>query len=297
LRTLTQQEFQSDENENVPQATQEILCCMGCPVAGNPTQYVVEKALAAAGLDWRYLTLEVPPERLGDAVRGMKAMGLRGGHFAAPHKQPAIEFVDELTDSAKKIGAINCVELLDGRLIGDNAEGRGFVEALRRVAEPEGMAVVVVGAGSVATAIAVELALAGAAKFIIANRDARNGAVLVELLSRDLKVEAVRAELDRPLKIDAGASLVVHATSIGQSGDDAIELIDLDTLDEKMIFADAAYNPPATALLEAAKERGLKTIHPVATFVAQVSLALRRWTGIEPDADVMREALEEFLGL
>ncbi|MCA9267046.1 MAG: shikimate dehydrogenase, partial [Planctomycetales bacterium] len=79
---------------------------MGQPVAGNPTQFMIERAFADCGLDWRYLTLEVPPESLADAVRGMKAMGFRGGNFTIPHKVAVIEHLDELSQAAELMQAV-----------------------------------------------------------------------------------------------------------------------------------------------------------------------------------------------
>jgi shikimate dehydrogenase len=90
-------------------AIQDIVSCMGQPVAGNPTQFMMERAFAAAGLEWRYLTLEVSPAQLPDAVRGMRAMGFRGGNFTIPHKVAVVPLLDGLTPSAELMGAVNCV--------------------------------------------------------------------------------------------------------------------------------------------------------------------------------------------
>ncbi|MGH8165054.1 MAG: shikimate dehydrogenase family protein, partial [Rhodanobacteraceae bacterium] len=87
---------------------QEICTLFGQPVAGNPTQYMIEKAFAHHGLEWRYLTLDISPDNLADAVRGMRAMGFRGGNVAKPHKAAAVEWLDRLSDSAALIGAVNC---------------------------------------------------------------------------------------------------------------------------------------------------------------------------------------------
>ena len=77
--------------------SQEIVCCLGQPVAGNPTQYMMEQAFAAAGLDWRYLTCEVPPEKLADAIKGLRALGFKGANLTIPHKVAVIEHLDELS--------------------------------------------------------------------------------------------------------------------------------------------------------------------------------------------------------
>ena len=125
---------------------QQIVCCMGLPVAGNPTQQMMERAFDAAALPWRYLTLEVPPDRLRDAVAGMRAMGFRGGNFTIPHKVEVIQHLDGLSEAAELMGAVNCVYFEGERLLGENTDGKGFVQSLREVMDPRGKHVVVLGA-------------------------------------------------------------------------------------------------------------------------------------------------------
>ena len=113
------------------ESIQQLVSCMGQPVAGNPTQFMMERALADCGLDWRYLTLEVGPEDLPAAVAGMRAMGFRGGNFTIPHKVAVIEHLDGLSQAAELMQAVNCVHRDDGKLIGENTDGKGFVQFLR----------------------------------------------------------------------------------------------------------------------------------------------------------------------
>ena len=110
---------------------QQICSCFGQPVAGNPTQYMMEQAFDHHGLDWRYLTLEVAPEQLADAVRGMRAMGFRGGNVTKPHKVAVIKHLDGTSEAAGLMGAVNCIRRQDGKLIGENTDGQGFVQSLR----------------------------------------------------------------------------------------------------------------------------------------------------------------------
>src|SRR5690606_20285038 len=109
---------------------QTICACFGQPVAGNPTQYMMERAFAALDLDWRYLTLEVSPENLGDAIRGMRAMGFRGGNITKPHKVAVIQYLDGTSEAAGLIGAVNCIDRQGDQLIGENTDGKGFVQSL-----------------------------------------------------------------------------------------------------------------------------------------------------------------------
>src|SRR5690606_27322902 len=150
-------------------------------------QYMMEKAFAKAGLDWRYLTLEVPPDSLAAAMGGMRAMGLRGANFTIPHKVAVIEHLDELSEAARLMGAVNCVNRQGDRLIGENTDGKGFVQSLRELTDPAGKRIVMIGAGGAARAIGVELALAGAAEIIVVNRTAVRGQDLVDLLNEKVK--------------------------------------------------------------------------------------------------------------
>ncbi len=177
---------------------------MGKPVAGNPTQFMIERAFAAAGLDWRYLTLEVPPEKLEDAVKGLRAMGFRGGNFTIPHKVAVIPFLDELSEAASLMGAVNCVHRVADRLIGENTDGKGFVQSLRSVTEPQGKKVVILGAGGAARAIAVDVGLAGVREIVLVNRSAERGRSLVELLNERVKVPADLVHLSGDYVVESG---------------------------------------------------------------------------------------------
>src|SRR4051812_9114308 len=152
------------------------------PAAENPTVAMVEAAYAALGLDARYINCDVPPERLGDAVRGARAMGWKGFNCSLPHKVAVIEHLDGLGESAGLIGAVNCVVARDGRLIGENTDGAGFVESLRSVVDPAGRSMVLFGAGGAARAIAVMSALAGVAAITVVNRAPARGAALADHL-------------------------------------------------------------------------------------------------------------------
>jgi shikimate dehydrogenase len=145
---------------------------MGQPVAGNPTQFMMERAFAAARLDWRYLTLEVPPEKLNDAILGMRAMGFKGANLTIPHKVAVIEHLDEIGKTAELIGAVNCVRRDGDRLIGENTDGTGFLTSLQEIVDPCDKKIVLLGAGGAARAIAVELAQAKPGEITVVNRDA-----------------------------------------------------------------------------------------------------------------------------
>jgi shikimate dehydrogenase len=276
---------------------QEIVCCMGQPVAGNPTQFMMEKAFAAAGLDWRYLTLEVAPEALSDAVRGLRALGFRGANFTIPHKVNAIPLLDELSPAAELMGAVNFVKRTQQKLAGDNTDGKGFVESLRPIIDPAAKKIVLLGAGGAARAIGVEIGLAGAAEIIVVNRSATRGQELADLLAQKVKVPSQFVLWKGDYELPADAAIVVNATSIGLNDPDARVPVASGSWKPEMIAADVVFNPPQTQFLEEARSKGCKTLDGLGMLVKQAVISFRLWTGVEPDQQVMRDAVEEFLGV
>jgi shikimate dehydrogenase len=268
---------------------------MGQPVAGNPTQFMMERAFADCGLDWRYLTLEVPPEKLGDAVRGMKAMGFRGGNFTIPHKVAVIEYLDGLSQAAELMGAVNCVHNQDGKLIGENTDGKGFVQSLRTMNDPAGKRVVILGAGGAARAIAVELGLAGASRINIVNRTPDRGVDLVELLNDRMHVESELFVWEGEYEVPEETQILINATCIGLNDPAAHVPVAADSLTPEMVVADVVFNPPRTQLLKLASQRGCQTLDGLGMLVNQAVIGFHIWTGVAPKPQVMREALEEFL--
>lgn len=274
---------------------QDIVCCMGQPVAGNPTQFMMERAFAAAKLDWRYLTFEVSPEQLGDAVRGMKAMGFRGGNFTIPHKCAVIPLLDGLSPAAELMGAVNCVFREGALLRGENTDGKGFIESLRTKTEPTDKRVVILGAGGAARAIAVELGLAKAAEIVIVNRDPGRGEELTKLLHERVGVSARYVPWQGDVEIPEGTQIVINATSIGLGQEDARVPIQTKSLTADMVVADVIFNPPETRFLREAQQRGCQTLDGLGMLINQGAIGFKIWTGIDPDTTVMREALEEYL--
>jgi shikimate dehydrogenase len=281
----------------VHSALQETTFLFGQPVAGNPTQFMMERAFAAAGLDWRYLTLEIPSERLGDAVRGVRAMGFRGGNVTMPHKVAVIEYLDELTEAAGLMQAVNCIHNRDGRLIGENTDGKGFLLSLRTQTDPAAKKVVVLGAGGAARAIAVELALAGTAEITVVNRSSERGGRLAELIRQKTSTASAYVEWKDDFAVPADVEVLINATSIGLFDRTARVPIKLDSLRHGLVVADVIFNPADTRLLREARDRGCATLDGLGMLVNQAVIAFRLWTGVEPDAALVRESLEEFLSV
>ena len=278
-------------------AIQEIVAVFGQPVAGNPTQYMMEKAFAQVGLDWRYLTLEVAPEALGDAIAGMRAMGFRGCNLTIPHKVEVIKFLDRTSEAATLMGAVNCVNRVGNELVGDNTDGKGFVQSLRSMTDPAGRNVVILGAGGAARAIAVEVGLAGAAQITIVNRAVERGQELVNLLNDKVHVASRYVKWEGAFEVPPESEVVINATSIGLGDAEARVPLAVNTLEPDMVVADVIFNPPETRLIRDARQRGCQTLDGLGMLVNQAVIGFKIWTGRDADPGVMRDALEEFLGL
>jgi shikimate dehydrogenase len=275
----------------------ELVGSMSTGAAGNPTVVMIEAAFAHHGLHWRYINMEVPPGGLGDAVRGAKAMGFRGFNCSLPHKVTVIEHLDGLGESAALMGAVNCVVRRGDQFIGENTDGKGFLRSLEAVEAPSGKNVVLFGAGGAARAIAVELALAGIKKLTLVNRSEARGRELLNLLREKLKLECDLIIGDGDYRIPDETNIVINATSIGLYDADARLKLDVSSLKNSMVVADVIGNPPRTRLIRDAESRGCRTLDGLGMLVNQGVVGVQYWTGIDPDPEVMRLALERALGL
>lgn len=274
----------------------ELVAVFGQPVAENPTGVMQEAGFAAAGLDWRYLTIEVAPEALGPAVDGARAMGFQGFNLTIPHKVAVMQYLDEIAPEAGIIGAVNTVRREGNRFIGENTDGKGFLRGLREDAgvDPQGKRVVILGAGGAARAIATELGLAGAASITVVNRSTERGERMTTDLKKSVRSE-VRFESWRgTYAVPADADVFVNATSIGLYPDmDTKPDVDLSSTDA--VVCDAVFNPPETALLRTARQHGLRTLDGLSMLVYQGVIGFELWTGRTAPQEVMKEALRRSL--
>jgi shikimate dehydrogenase len=273
----------------------ELVACFGQPVAENPTGVMQEAAFRAAGLDWRYLTVEVAPAALPDAVRGARAFGMRGFNLTIPHKVAVMEHLDLIAPDAAVIGAVNTVRRdASGRLIGENTDGKGFLRGVRQDAglDPKGKRAIVLGAGGAGRAIVTELALAGAAEVLVLNRSVQRG----ESMAADLAAKTAAAIRFEPwhgvYRAPADAGLFVNATSIGlYPAVNDMPPVDFAAASPDLLVCDAVFNPPETRLLAAARAHGLRVLDGLSMLVYQGVIGFELWTGCPAPEQVMKGAL------
>jgi len=264
------------------------------PAAENPTVAMVEAAYRHHKLDWRYINCEVPPALLGDAVRGARAMGWAGFNCSIPHKVAVIDHLDGLGESAEIMEAVNTVVRRGDRYMGENTDGKGFVQALREAIDPKGKSVVLFGAGGAARAVGVELALAGARHILVVNRSGERGRTLANLLNERTPVSADQVVWDGTFSVPEDADMVINATSIGLYPDiDGRLDLDVSSLSPDIVVADAIPNPPKTHLIRDAEARGCRALDGLGMLVNQGVIGIKYWTGVDADASVMRRTLED----
>lgn len=277
----------------------ELVGAFGCPIDENPTGVMEEAAFAECGLDYRYLTVKVEKGDLKAAMEGVKAFQMRGINLTIPHKVEVLKYLDELSPAAEIIGAVNMVVNRDGRLWGENTDGKGYLTSLENEGvTPEGKTVMILGAGGAARAISVECALAGAKKILIANIIREDGEELVRLIRERTGVPAEFIMWDGPVAVPRDVDILSNATSVGLYPHvDQKPDVDYDTLRDGLVVTDVIFNDPHSLFLQEAEARGAKTINGLGMLVNQGALNFKLWTGVDAPVEVMKAVLRREFGL
>ena len=264
----------------------------GHPIDENPTVVLQEAGFRELGLNYRYLNFDIKKGELKDALKATEILGFRGLNLTIPHKVDVIPFLDNISDAARKIGAVNTVVIEDGKLFGENTDGKGFIKSVITDAkyDPRGADVVILGAGGAARAIAVELILSGVGRLTIVNRTEERGRELVELLERNCGFQA-EFKLWKGTYEPPGCDVLINSTSINLFPDTSKPDINYDAITPKMIVCDVIPNPPQTEFLVEAERRGAKTLDGLGMLVYQGAIGFKLWTGFDAPVDTMRDAL------
>jgi len=257
-------------------------------------------AIAALGLHYTYIPFAVRPESIGPAIRSLPILGIVGVNLTIPHKERVLPHLDVVAPEAAAVGAVNTVHVVDGRLVGHNTDGEGFLRPLNaRGFSPRGARVVVLGAGGAARAVAHRLAREGA-RVLLANRTRERAESLanhVRASAPEASVEVLGLEDRRALGEEiAAAGLLVNTTSVGMHPrEEELPPIPLQALHPGLLVCDLIYNPQETRLLAEARKAGAVTLNGIPMLVEQGAAAFRIWTGVQPPTDIMEEAVRSAL--
>ncbi|MBI5234919.1 MAG: shikimate dehydrogenase [Deltaproteobacteria bacterium] len=260
-----------------------IIGIFGDPIEHTLSPAIQNAAIEESGVDLVYVPFHVTADGLKAAVNGIRALDMAGVNVTIPHKERVVKLLDDVDPLASLIGAVNTIVNVEGRLIGYNTDGYGYVESLKEDTgfTAEGKNVVVIGAGGAARAILYTLMRersASARSIILANRTYDRAKRLAKEFKKKLpwaQLEAVRLDAVYPYMDDA--HLVVNTTSLGMMAQSAPDL-PIERLPETAIVSDVVYRPLETALLKKAAQRGLKTHSGLGMLVHQGALSFELWT-------------------
>lgn len=273
------------------------LFVIGDPVAHSLSPLLHQAMIDQTGAAYRYDVRTVRPEELPAFVRWAKDGGCAGFNVTMPHKEAILPLLDEVGATAASCGAVNTVCIREGRAIGHNTDGTGFLDSLAGQGfYPQGRTVLLLGAGGAAKAVGHALAAAGAGRIIVCARRLERAAALAAQLPGC--GEGIVLAQDAIQQAAAACDLLVNATPLGMAGSPAFARLDfLQAMPPHAVVYDLVYHPRRTALLEAAARQGLRTVGGIDLLIRQAVRAFTFFTGETPDTAALYDALREPLGL
>jgi len=270
----------------------KIYGIFGYPVEHTFSPAMHNAAFRALGMDACYVPYAVSPDNIVAAVKAILPLGICGLNITVPHKERVIAYLDGLSDEAGLINAVNTIEVNNGRLIGHNTDGRGFLRFLKEDAgfSPKGKTFLCMGAGGAARAIGFSLALARAKKIVFRDVDARKADALASDIQEKVGTETESILEDGIASCASVADCLINATPSGLKKSDDLP-IRKEYIVEKHLVCDLVYNPSETALLKIAKKRGARGFSGLGMLLYQGVIAFEIWTGKKAPVSIMKRAL------
>jgi shikimate dehydrogenase len=271
----------------------KIAGVIGWPVAHSLSPRLHGYWLQTLGIDGAYVPLPVAPENISDALRALLKLGFAGANVTVPHKEAALAAVDEVSEIANRIGAVNTLICKsDGTLYGDNTDAFGFIENLRAGApswRPDSGCALVLGAGGAARAVITALIDAGVTEISLSNRTLARAYDVAQYIGGNVAVVPWEAR-DTAAE---GVTLLVNTTTLGMTGKAPLEM-DIRALADDAVVTDIVYAPLQTPLLASAHARGLTTVDGLGMLLHQARPGFEAWFGVRPEvtADLRRHVLE-----
>jgi shikimate dehydrogenase len=267
----------------------------GDPIRHSRSPIMLNRAFQEAGINAVYAAFHVRPEELGDAVRGIRALGYRGINVTIPHKVEVMQYLDEIDEGARIVGAVNTIVNDSGKLIGYNTDGIGYVRSLREETgiELKGKSVLLLGAGGAARGVAYALAKEGAGRIYIANRTKERALELADTISS--YTEAIGLGMDELGHVVDEVQFVLNTTSAGMHPHVEELPLPIELLRSHHLVSDLIYNPRITRFLREAEARGARIHGGLGMFIYQGAFAFEYWTGTPAPVAAMRQVVEQSL--
>ncbi len=269
---------------------------------GNPVEHsfsppMHNAAFKALNMDYVYVAFDVLPKNLENAIRGGKALNIKGLNVTIPHKINVMEYLNEIDDVARLIGAVNTIDFKN--LKGYNTDGIGAIKAIKEVTPIENKKVILAGAGGASRAISFYLAKENPEEIIILNRNTKKAENLSkDLLNSKLTDNVKSGSIDEIEKYIRDGDILVDSTPLGMyphTEDTPIATSDM--MHEDLVVNDIVYNPNETALIKEALKADAKPVYGIKMLLYQGAESFKIWTNQEPPIDVMEKALKETLNI
>ncbi|UJF35020.1 shikimate dehydrogenase [Paenibacillus hexagrammi] len=267
----------------------------GDPVRHSRSPVMLNQAFQVAGLNHAYAAFHVEPPALGDAVRGIRALGFRGVNVTIPHKVEVMQYLDEIDEGARVIGAVNTIVNENGKLIGYNTDGIGYVRSLKEETgiDIRGKRIVLLGAGGAARGVAYALAKEAPAEICIANRTKEKAIDLAEAIgaytsTRGMGLNELRDAVSE-------ADIIVNTTSSGMHPHVGDVPMPVEWISSRHLCSDLIYNPRITRFLQEAEKNGARIHGGLGMFIYQGAYAFEYWTGVTAPVSAMRQVVEQSL--
>ncbi|PFD45654.1 shikimate dehydrogenase [Bacillus cereus] len=269
---------------------------IGNPIGHSLSPVMHNDAFEHLNMDAHYHAFLVEEETLGEAVKGLKALGISGFNVTTPHKVAIMEYLDEVAPLAEQIGAVNTVVHREGKLIGYNTDGIGFVRALQSISKDplQEKRILLIGAGGASRAIYFSLADVGVKAIDIANRTVNKAENLIAGCMGNVNSHAL--SLERAAEVQGEYDIIIQTTTIGMHPHVEYTPLEIRSLKQGTIVSDIIYNPFETKILGDAKEQGATIQNGIDMFVYQGALAFEMWTGCVPNIDRMKQLVMRKLG-
>jgi shikimate dehydrogenase len=267
----------------------KITGIFGYPVEHTLSPLMHNTAYNVLKLNICYLAFRVSPQNLSDAVKAVRALNILGVNITVPHKENVIPLLDGLDKEAKFIGAVNTVVNHEGRLIGYNTDGKGFMKSLSEARiSVNNKNVLILGAGGAARAISYYLS-EKVSKLFLYDIDREKAKKLIRDLKKirgNIFAFNLRSSTSNPAfnEID----IIINATPLGWKKDDPLP-VNTKNLTSRQVVCDLIYKK--TPLLDKASKKGCKTLDGSGMLLWQGALAFELFTGVKPPVDIMRKAL------
>ena len=278
----------------------ELIGLMAYPIRHSSSPAMQNEAFAKLGLDYAYLAFEVDNDTLEDAIKGLRALRMRGSNVSMPNKTVVHKYLDKLSPAAEMCGAVNTIVNDDGVLTGHITDGIGYMAALKdNDIDVIGKKMTIVGAGGAATAIEIQAALDGVAEMSIFNVKDKfwaNAEETVRKINEKTNCKATLydlADLDKLKEEIADSYLFANATGMGMKPLEGKTYIpDKSFFRPDLIVTDVVYFPRETEMLRMAKEVGCKTMNGLGMMLYQGSAAFELWTGQPMPIEYMKDILD-----